>query len=268
MTSTKKTTEDTAEQMYAVNQNVNVESNSPPNVSRLMFGVDSKVKSNTILQNNLTEFEWVVRNKLYPSFWGRYIVGKDALDKDEINFLHHQGCPIAIIYDTSNTDFSEEHGILEAEKAIDCVKELDIPTGTAIFLEISEICNVPCEYMRGYAQTLIDSGYTPGFKANTDAKFTFDREFSIGMQNHKDIFKECLIWAVSPSLTEYDRITTSHLISPDNWKPFAPSSITRRDIAVWQYGKNCHPIEDDNENETTFNVNLIRNDDMFFDKIY
>ena len=35
-------------------------------VTRLLFGVDSKVQANDILQNNLSEFEWVLRNKIYP----------------------------------------------------------------------------------------------------------------------------------------------------------------------------------------------------------
>ena len=238
-----------------------------PAATKLIFGVNSKVKANTILQNNLTEFEWVVRNKLYPAFWGRNIVGENALDKEEIDFLQNKGCQIAPIYCALSTDTSEEQGKIEAQTAIDRAKELGISDGIAIFLEISENFKISREYMKGYAQTLLDNGYTPGFKANTDAKYDFDREFSRGLQGDKELFRECLVWAVDPSLKEFDSITTSHVITPDKWKPFAPSGITRRDIAIWQYGKNCHPIEDDNENETTFNVDLIRNDDILFEKI-
>ena len=45
---------------------------------RLLFGVDSHTPSNDILQNNLTEFEWAVRNKVYPNFWGRNLTGENA----------------------------------------------------------------------------------------------------------------------------------------------------------------------------------------------
>ena len=38
--------------------------------TKLYFGVDSAVASTEKLQNNLDEFEWVERNKLYPNFWG------------------------------------------------------------------------------------------------------------------------------------------------------------------------------------------------------
>ena len=38
-------------------------------VTRLLFGVDSKIQANDLLQNNIEEFEWVVRNKIYPNFY-------------------------------------------------------------------------------------------------------------------------------------------------------------------------------------------------------
>ena len=118
-------------------------------------------------------------------------------------------------------------------KKIDVVAlELGIPEGTAIFLEIGENEDVSSDFMRGFAKSLIVEGLTPGFKANTDARFAFDREFSRGMQTDKDVFAKCLIWAVAPVVKEYDGITTSHLIHPDNWMPYAPSGITRNEIAV------------------------------------
>ena len=67
---------------------------------------------------------------------------------------------------------------------------------------------------------------------------------------------------------EYDGITTSHLIHPDNWMPYAPSGITRNEIAIWQYGKNCHPIEDDTGIVVTFNLDLVRNEQVIIDKMF
>ena len=122
--------------------------------------------------------------------------------------------------------------------------------------------------MRGFAEVLISEGYVPGFKVNTDAKYDFDREYSRGMQTDREIFSKCLIWTVSPSLSEYERVTTTHLIHPDNWIPFAPSGITRNDIAIWQYGKDCHPIHDDKGMETTFNVDLMRRADIIINNMF
>ena len=237
-------------------------------VTRLLFGVDSKIQSNDLLQNNIEEFEWVVRNKIYPNFYGRYLTGENCLTKDEIKFLHRKGCRICPIYRDNMAKKTEKEGAILANKIHILALDLGIPEGTAIFLEIGENENASRDFMRGFAKTLMAMGYTPGFKANTDAKFAFDREFSRGMQTDKDIFKKCLIWAVSPSLAEYDGMTTSHLIHPDNWMPYAPSAITRREIAIWQYGKDCHPIEDDMGKMTTFNLDLVRNEQVIVEKMF
>ena len=226
---------------------------------RLYFGVDSKIQADDILQYNITEFEWAKKNKKHPCFWGRNIVGEDCLTKEEIDFLHAKACAIAPIYSTSEAKETDEQGKSEAKKIYKIAQELGIPEGVAIFFEIGENETVSRNFMRGFAKQLLVKGYTPAFKANTDAKFDFDREFSRGMQTDKDIFSQCLVWAVAPSLEDYHRVTTTHLLHHDDWKPFAHSGITRNDIAVWQYGKDCHPIADDKGKETTFNVNLIKN---------
>ena len=237
-------------------------------VTRLLFGVDSKHPTNDLLQNNIDHFEWIVRNKIYPNFCARHLTGENALTKDEIKFLHSKGCKIAAIYVDDGAKKTEEQGIILAKKIDVRALELSIPEGVAIFLEIGENEAVSRDFMRGFAKALMAEGFTPGFKANTDAKFAFDREFSRGMQTDKDIFKKCLIWATSPTIKEYDGITTSHLIHPDNWMPYAPSGITRSEIAIWQYGKNCHPIEDDTGIVVTFNLDLVRNEQVIIDKMF
>ncbi len=237
------------------------------NAERLHFGVDSNTEANIVLQNNLELFEWVIRNKIYPCFIGRNISGERALSKEEILFLHKKACKIAALYFSKDEKKTEENGKRVAKQACDAAEALDIPLDTAIFLVISED-SVTRDFMRGYATALLDEGYTPAFQANTDARFVFDREFSGGMQSDKDIFSKCLIWATSPTVTEYDRMTTTHLIHPDNWSPFAPSAITRKEIAVWQYGKECHTIEDDAGIKTSFNLNLVRNEEIIIKKMF
>ena len=237
-------------------------------VDRLLFGVDSKTQANDLLQNNIEQFEWTVRNKIYPNFYGRNMVGEKCLTREEIKFLHGKGCKIAAIYTSDEEKKTEEQGTLLAKKVDIRALELGIPEGTAIFLEIGENESVSRDFMRGYAKALMVEGYTPAFKANTDAKFSFDREFSRGMQTDKDVFKKCLIWAVAPTVKEYDQMTTTHLIHPDNWKPYAPSGMKRNQIAIWQYGKNCHPIEDDDGTIVTFNLDLVRNEEVIIDKMF
>lgn len=237
-------------------------------IERLLFGVDSNIQANDLLQNNIDEFEWVVRNKIYPNFYGRYISGENCLTKDEIKYLHIKGCKIAPMYNTASVKETEEQGKIVAKRIDVITSELGIPEGTAIFLELDEKENVTRDFMLGFAKMMIAEGFIPAFKANTDAKYSFDREYSRGMQTDKDVFDKCLIWAVSPSLPEYERVTTTHLIHPDHWIPHAPSGIKRKDIAVWQYGKHCHPINDDADKETTFNVDLVINEKIIIEKMF
>ena len=237
-------------------------------VDRLMFGVDSHIPANRILQNNLSLFEWVVRNKEYPVFWIRNIVGDDALTAEEIDFLHNAACKIAPLYTDDHVKDFETSGQIIAERAIACASNLGIPEGTAIFLNISDSEVVTTAFLKGYASGIINKGYVPGFKANTDSKYIFDCEFSRGIQVFGELFKNCLIWATAPGITEYNRITTTHFIHPDNWRPYTPSGIRRKDIAMWQYGKNCHEICDDDDNEVFFNVDLIRNINIIKNKMF
>lgn len=240
---------------------------SPKN-ERLLFGVDSTVQSNDVLQNNLTEFEWVKRNKIYPNFWGRNITGKNSLTRKEISFLHNMGCKIAVIDTEANTTGTEEQGKLYAKKIALTAMELGIPQGTAIFMEIDESAMVSSNYLIGYANGLISEGYTPGFKTSTDAYSDFDRAYCLAIRVDKEAITKCLIWSITPSIEKYNKITTSHFIHPDEWKPYAPSCITRNDISIWQYGREGHPILDDEGNKVTFNMNLVKNAQIIIDKMF
>lgn len=237
-------------------------------VEQLLFGVDSKTQANDLLQNNLEQFEWVIRNKIYPNFYGRYLTGEDCLTREEIVFLHRKGCKIAAIYSAEDAKLTEEDGVIMAKKIVVRALELSIAKGSAMFLEVGDNEAISTDFMGGFAKTLIEEDYTPAFKANTDARFAFDREFSRGLQNDAEVFQKCLIWSVAPTVKEYDGITTTHLIHPDNWVPYAPSGMKRSEIAIWQYGRECHPIEDDKGKIATFNLNLIRNVQVMMDKMF
>lgn len=228
-------------------------------IDRLFFGVDSKARADNILQNNLTQFEWVVRNKTHPNFWCRNINGENCLTKEEIKFIHNQGSKIGFMCLDNAEKATIPQGDFFANSMLDILNDLKIPNGVALFLEVNDTDIVSTEYMFGYAQKLLSNGFVPGFKANTDAKYPFDREFSRGIKYEKEIFGKCIVWATAPIIAEYDEITTTHLVHPENWVPFAPSGITRNDIAIWQYGKKCHSINDNLNKKTFFNVDLASN---------
>ncbi len=229
----------------------------------LFFGVNSKYRADEKLQNNLTLFEWVTRNKLFPNFWGRDINGETPLTSVEMKFLYDKNCRIVPIYFISGEYRTEDRGIDIAKEAATLLKNLNYPRNSALFLESDKESIMTRDFLRGYIIGIKNEGFVPGFRADTDAKYIFDREFSRGLQTDKALFKDALIWAKEPLLDEFNEITTTHMIHPDNWKPYAPSGIKRSEIALWQYGEKCHPIYSDNDELITFDVDLIRDPEFF-----
>jgi len=234
----------------------------------LLFGVDSECPANETLQNNLQLFEWVMRNKTFPSYWGRNLNGNTPLTTQEIAFLHGKGCKILASVIPDGETEKDAQGLSLAKRTAETAQALGVPAGCAVFLSLKDDAHITRDYLRGYAKGLLRAGYTPGFQMNTDARFTFDREFSRGMQTDRDLFGRCLVWATAPSVSEYDDITTSHLVHPDNWIPYAPSGITRREIALWRYGNRCHRIESDDGIPVTFNMDLVQNGEIVTDKMF
>lgn len=243
--------------------------NNTTSFQPLLFGVDSKFRADDLLQNNIDLFEWVTRNKVFPLFWGRNIDGENSLTKEEIAYIHDKGSKIVAMIGSLCEKKTESDGIEMAKYAIHSARHLDMPIGSAIFMEVDESESISHRFIRGYAETMLGKGYTPGLKASSDAHYSFGRAFSRGMQhNSKYAFEKCLIWATSPTLAEYNGITTSHLVHPDNWRPFAPSSIARSDIAIWQYGVNCHSIYDDSNVKVAFNVNILKNNHIIVKNMF
>ena len=116
---------------------------------------------------------------------------------------HAKASRVAAVYNDSGKKQTEEQGKSAGEIAVALAFDLEIPQGSAIFLDIGEE-SASKDYLKGFAEELMESGYAPAFKANTDAHFDFDREFSRGLQTDRELFEQCLVWAVAPTLSEYD----------------------------------------------------------------
>lgn len=235
----------------------------------LYFGVDSAAPADTLLQNNLTLFDWVCRNKIQPNYWGRYLGGDHAITADELSFLHRQGCKVALLYNGAAPSRMTAHpqGVIDAKQAVMAASALNISPRAALFLEIPESAVLSDAYLLGFAATLLQDGYVPGFCANTDAQFDFDHQFSRGMQNDPDTFGQCRIWAASPILPAYLHTTNTHLIHPDLWQPHCPSGLTPDQIAVWQYGKDCHPLHDYAGQPTSFDISVVKDTALILDEM-
>lgn len=224
--------------------------------TRVLFGVDSLFPANDSLQNNLTLYDWVCRNKLSPNFWGRNINGENALTTEEIQFIHKKGCTVVPVYLHSGAKDTEGRGESVALAIKERADELGIFMGHVVFLKIDGKEDATTDFLRGFADGMLEQGLIPGFMADTDSVATFNREFSRGMHANPELFGKCLIWAMTPTAPGFENMTDSHTINPDVWKPYAPSVISRNEIDAWQYGKNCHPAYDDAGKQTMFNLDL------------
>ena len=196
----------------------------------VIFGVDSRLESNTVLTNGFQVYDWVVRKNRYPQFWGRQICGDYRISREEIDFLHGKNCKIAMLY-SGVTEHSActQYGAEDGVKAIHAAQDMGAPEaqGLAIFAQLRPDWQVWENWIYGYAHTLWNAGYIPGFMANTDCSknFSFDRSYNRFLQmiaEEEPIHS--LVWASEPKQPEY----------PDVWKPFCPSDITPADIVLWQ----------------------------------
>ena len=71
-----------------------------------------------VLQNNLTQFDWAARNKMYPNYWGRYIGGKNAVTPEKLDFLHQKGCKATFLYN----GFDRDKMSLEQQESLDYIE--------------------------------------------------------------------------------------------------------------------------------------------------
>ena len=85
-----------------------------------------------------------------PSFWGRYITGKNRLTSEEIGFLHENDCGIALIFnDLTEEIVSTSNGIEDGLRAANAAKLIGAPKhyGIAIFAEIKDDWSVNHNWM-------------------------------------------------------------------------------------------------------------------------
>ncbi len=213
-------------------------------MKEFVFGIDSDIPANLRLKNGYTMFDWVSRVREIPSFWGRGITGKDAIDKTEVEYLKSKNCRIALIdRDLTEEDVCKSDGHAEAMKAVNAARKLGVPpyAGYAIYAEIKSDWSVSHIWMIRYAFTIAQNGFIPGFIGNTDSSknFSFDRQCSHYCQSTAGSNRLCAsFWATEPKQKGY----------PEVWEPYCPSGMEREDISVWRRGDVWFDLFSVNEN--------------------
>ncbi len=197
-----------------------------------IYGVTSTTPSNNRLKNGYTMYDWVMRQKCFPAFWGRTLCGENALNQEEIAFLKEKDCKIAlVIRDLTEKQVSGADGTLDGVRAVEAAKALGVPQneGIALFAEIKADWSVNHNWMMSFAQALVSCGYVPGFIGNTDSSknFNFDRQCSHYVQATAEVNQFGAIYcATEPKLSRM----------PQEWKPYCPSALNAEDMHLWVCG--------------------------------
>ena len=221
-----------------------------------------------------TKEDIVEPTMIHPSFVVQRMGGVHAITKDDIQRLHTQGSKITFVYETGQRKRTEKQGRYAAKHIIRAASKLGVPKGTAIFLLVNHDETISREYMSGFAGLLLEAQYTPGFKLKIQGNHRFVSQFEDGMQTNATTLRKCLLWAVEPFVTGHDPIKIERFSHPENWPSFVSSDVVQRQIAIWQYGKDCcvtylcPRVEKNKTNLKTTHLHLVRNPQTIIEKMF
>ena len=171
-----------------------------------IFGVNSHASANLRLKNGYTMYDWVMRKRCFPAFWGRTFLGENAITTEEIEQLRKKNCKIAlIIRDLTEQQISQHSGVKDAMRVVAAAKALGVPQnkGIALFVEVKPEWCINHNWMISFARNLANNGYVAGFIGNTDSSVNpvFGRQCSHFVQA-TEFEKQCGAIFVQPSLNE------------------------------------------------------------------
>lgn len=195
-------------------------SDNPNSGMDIYWGVDSASNSTDL-------YQCVNENYGHPEIWGRYLGDMEGvsagLTADEASFLHEQGVRILPIHNHFTNATGYDHGVAEAQEAIDYAENLGIPDGVALFADIEPGFPVTSAFMEGWYDTLSDSVYEPGiygvFDEGSDILIAYNAMSQAAKEN-------TVVWTAFP---QYEVTTKAN--APE-YNPQGPESSL---LYGWQY---------------------------------
>ncbi|WP_164669868.1 glycoside hydrolase domain-containing protein [Virgibacillus doumboii] len=204
----------------------------------IYWGVDSASYTTQDL------YKCVKNNYGKPKVWGRYLGTKGdvskGLDKEEVQLLHENNVRILVIYNHFTDATGYDHGVKEAEQAIEYAKELGIPDGVAIFGDIEPSFPVTSAFMEGWYDALSSSSYKPGIYGVFDEGSSIMKAYNAMSKNAQ---KNTIVWSAFPQ----NEITTK-----ENAPKYNPNGPKNAKLYGWQYAIEAEQCNIDN--------NLFRNE--------
>jgi len=181
-----------------------------------------------------------------PKVWGRYLGEIDgvseSLDEEEIDYLHENDIKILVIYNLVTDATGYDHGVEHAKQAIEMARELDIPEGVALFVDIEPDFPVDSSFMEGWYEVVNDSQYEPAVYGVFNEDSELNNSF---LQLAEDVQNNLIVWTAYPQ----EGITTEE-DAPD-YNPVAPENSQ---VIGWQYGLDAEAC---NIDTNLFNEKLL-----------
>ncbi|WP_010095526.1 glycoside hydrolase domain-containing protein [Ornithinibacillus scapharcae] len=191
------------------------------NGDEIHWGVDSATYTDEEF------FGCVVDNFGQPSVWGRYLGDKEGvsagLDSTEVKLLHDNGIKILVIYNHVEDARGHDNGIAHAEEAIGMAKELEIPKGVAIFVDIEPEYPIDAAFLEGWYSTIKESDFEPGVYGVFSDDNDLLNQFS---SMDKEALKNTIVWTAYPQ----EEITTKE--NAPEWSAAGPENAK---VYGWQY---------------------------------
>lgn len=211
---------------------------------RYVWGVDSA----SVVDDELYSY---VKNKLgNPKFWGRYLSEvpnvSEGLTREEISFIRKRGIKILPIYN----DFSEETGYdkgqIGARNAVFNARRLGIPNNVGLFANVERFVAVDEAWIRGWVESIIQSGYRPGIYHNP-VEDRFAAAYREAVRKNNQIAVQTILWSAKPETG-----VTKERNAPI-FKPVTPNC--KANVWVWQYGRDAEafPIDTNLADQRTLN---------------
>lgn len=191
-----------------------------------VWGVDSS-------QEVTKEFyDCVLTNFGKPNFWGRYLTrvegASEGLTQTEIELLHNSGTKILPIYNNFRQATGYAAGRVVARNTIFNARRLGIPENTALFANVEKFFPVDADWIRGYVDTFLPSGYRPGMY-HDPVNGNFNNAYCQAVAADSNVSQQLILWSAEPETgtTKATEAPTFHPASP----------LCAANIWGWQYGR-------------------------------
>jgi len=203
-------------------------------LARKIWGVDS---AGTVDQEL---FNYVRSQFGLPKYWGRYLSEipnvSSGLTKEEISFLRDKGIKVLPIYNVIKEAVGYDQAQIGVRNAVYHARRLGFPKETILFANIENSIHVDSLWIRVWVETLIPTGYRPGFYYDS-LHGDFAKAYCQAAKENNEVAIQAILWSVEPETG-----ATSERKAP-RFNPAIPNC--KANVWVWQYGRDANQYQVD-----------------------